>query len=208
MDTSHLLNDIKKRESEAMYFIPRNNTKLYSAVAGVRPVYRYLMTAMFLGTITYAWLFGIYFRVQGAIENYGAEITQKRHYCSLGLQAKSEEKKLEESLAYFRNELQHYGKNAINGVQGQIAQLVNVASAAGLTMRSCVVEKEQNDSAWYSQATVTCECTGTLKKIVHFFDLCATSDRLITCDVLRITRNDNNLYDLTCSLHMYSITTN
>ena len=55
-----------------MRFIP-NYAWLYAIIAYVKPVYRYVLTALVLVTILYVWLFGFYFRLNAVIAQYQRE---------------------------------------------------------------------------------------------------------------------------------------
>lgn len=60
-----------------MRFMPRNNM-FYATIAGMSPIYRYVLTVLVIASITYLWLFKIYFKVDGVITTYRKEIEHIR----------------------------------------------------------------------------------------------------------------------------------
>jgi Tfp pilus assembly protein PilO len=182
-----------------VYFIPRNN-RFYSAVAHIRPAYRYSLTCVLLALVAYGWIFHVYLPLEGTVNRYRQHIEQQRKCEHDAQQSAGVCKQLRESLASMRHEMQGLQVAKAgddSSAYMPVQSLIELLSRGGLSLQSCTTEKEIKQD-WCTSALLSCECAGSWSNIQRFFQA-AAQGHLITCKSMRITKKTQNTCALSCS---------
>ena len=189
-----------------MYFLPRNN-KFYSFVVHIRPLYRYLLTALVLSAVFYAWFFGIYKNIDNAIQQYQASLARSQTQQEACTNARKACKQLEPQVAQLQTAIGKHaqlGHTATERLQASMMTVFDCAQRAGLEFNACRIEKE-NDNGWYTTHLMSMEFVGSLSNALHFFEALQKANLILAYERVELHCTQANIFTINCWLELSAV---
>ena len=188
-----------------MFFIPRNN-KFYSLIVHIKPLYRYLATLITVCAMVTVWFYGIYSRLEASIDHYNAQINQLRKQSQQVKCAEQKCKKIAQSIDVLARDNQTYQspENDQAYFQSRLLFVLHTARTAGLSLNTYTDDK-MIKKKWCCKNKTHFSFTGDMQQVVNFFHSLQSSGKMITCDNLSLTRQDNNKFAMNCDLKFVAV---
>lgn len=183
------------------YFIPYGS-KLYSAIAHVKPLYRYSATLMLLGMLFFLWFSLVYTTLENKIKLYQTQqIELQKQQCTIE-HVKKDCTSLENTVTALKKTLNTYKERAAKTEQHYLSTLLQQAASSGLSLISYTTEHKKNKK-WYNKNSMKCNFDGNMHQINHFFNTLKSLHAIIQCKQMTLTVNKNSS-TLSCLLDYFS----
>ncbi len=188
-----------------MFFIPRNS-KFYTLITHTRPTYRYFLTVFTASMLISVWLYGVYARLEASINQGTKQIDQLYKQSEQLKQAERSCAKITESINALNLDLQSYipQQNTQNYLQSRLVYVLETAKKVGLSLGIYTADKIIN-KAWCCKNKTHFDFNGSIQQVGNFFYTLQASGKMITCDRISLSRQENNLFMVSCDLNFIAV---
>lgn len=187
-----------------MYFSPSFH-RPYSFIARMRPLYRYVMTLLFLNALTCIWLFTCYFRVARTIERHVQEIDHIKNQYALCQESLIACEQLTPRIRSLARLLQKNQALSINEtMQRSLSTVFDTLIKTDVMFKAYKIEQEL-DNEWYHQSIMRFDLAGTYPNIINYFEHLNKSDMLMKINSIAIHHGDKSLFSVNCVMSLIAL---
>ena len=188
-----------------MFFIPRNS-KFYTLITHTRPAYRYFLTIFIASMLIIIWLYGVYARLEASINQGAKQIDQLYKQSKQLKQAECSCAKITESINALKLDLRSYipQQNTQNYLQSRLVYVLETAKKVGLSLGTYTADKIINKE-WCCKNKTHFDFNGSIQQVGNFFYALQASGKMITCDNISLSRQENNLFLVSCDLNFIAV---
>jgi Tfp pilus assembly protein PilO len=175
----------------------------FSALAKVRPLYRYGISVLLMVLTLCIWRVTILTALSTQYHHHESEINNLEKHIRLLKHIQQNNKILSEAIKHLKNTILTLPINLQQTLGSNIDFIFNQAAQSGLYIGTCLPQDEY-DQGWCQEYTIFFDLNGSFENIKNFFDQIVHQNRMIRCSRLFITRNSSNSLNVACILNFYA----
>lgn len=187
------------------FFIPRH-MRLYARFVYYSSKMRYLITSFILLILSSGWYFGIYQRLETAIDHTEREIYSFYTEYTAALQKKHMQAQLENTVASLKQctkSCKTYA-NCSDCIRTRMGFVLDTIQKNDLVLNTYAIGKEQ-DKGWFVRTKAHLDVAGTMQQLEQLLKIIKNSGTMMQCSQLAISRMTNDRFAMSCQINMIAL---